>query len=232
MVFDGDADDPPGIHFYTNAADKYDRAANAYLMFPMILYPGRINPKAPLPGLSDIQMAASRDGITWERRFREPFVRPGLDPRNWVDRNPIMGPGILETTPTELSMYYSELLRETDGQARFRRCSLRTDGFVSVEGPYRGWGEFTTPPLTFTGDRLELNYSTAGGGSIFVELQTEDGAPIAGLSLDECNEVFGDTIAGIVSWKDGAGLGAHAGKPMRLRVRLRDASLYAFRFVG
>jgi hypothetical protein len=140
MVFDGDGDDPPGIHFYTNAAAKYGRAANAYLMFPMILYPGRVNPQAQFPGLSDVQFATSPDGITWERRFREPFLRPGLNPRNWVDRNPIMGPGILETAPGELSMYYSELLCETDGQSRFRRCTLRTDGFVSVEGPYKGWG--------------------------------------------------------------------------------------------
>lgn len=232
MVFDGDADDPPGIHFYTNSAAKYHRAAQAYLMFPMILYPGRINPEAPFPGLSDVQMATSRDGIAWGRQFREPFLRPGLDPRNWVDRNPIMGPGILETGPDELSMYYSELLRETEDQPRFRRCSLRTDGFVSVEGPYKGWGEFVTPPLTFAGDRLEMNYSTAGGGSIFVELQEEDGTPIKGLSLDDCNEMFGDKIEGIVSWSGDAGLKAHTGKPVRLRIKLRDASLYAFRFVG
>lgn len=228
-VIESDDDDPPGLHFYTNSGLKYGRAANAYLMFPMILYPERVHPSAPIPGLSDIQMATSRDGITWERRFREPYIRPGLDLRNWVDRNPIMGPGILELAPGELSMYYVELYREGP-DARFRRCTIRTDGFVSVEGPYKGWGEFVTPPLTFTGDQLELNYSTAGGGSIFVEIQTEDGTPIDGLSLDDCNEVFGDKIEGVVAWKDGAALGAHAGNPVRLRIKLRDANLYAFRF--
>jgi hypothetical protein len=232
LVLEADSDDPPGLHFYTNACYKYGRAARAYLMFPMIFYPERINPAAPLPGLADVQLVASRDGVTWERRFREPFVRPGPDPRNWVDRNPIMGAGILETGDGELSMYYSELQREGDGQGQFRRCTLRTDGFVSVEGPYKGWGEFVTPPLTFSGDRLEMNYSTAGGGSIFAELQSEDGTPIQGLSLDDCNEVFGDTIDGVVSWKGDAGLRDHAGKPVRLRIKLRDASLYAFKFSG
>jgi hypothetical protein len=196
----------------------------------MIFYPERNNPLAPYPGLADVQFVASRDGFNWERQFREAFVRPGLDPRNWVDRNPIMGAGILETTPNEMSMYYSELLRETDGKGQLRRCTLRTDGFVSVEGPYRGWGEFVTPPLKFKGDRLELNYSTAGGGSIFVELQEEDGTPIQGLTLGDCNEVFGDNIEGIVSWIGDAGLKVHAGKPVRLRIKLRDASLYAFKF--
>jgi len=143
-----------------------------------------------------------------------------------------MGAGILETGDGELSMYYSELQREGNGQGQFRRCTLRTDGFVSVEGPYKGWGEFVTPPLAFSGDSLELNYSTAGGGSIFVELQEEDGTPIKGLTLDDCNEVFGDKIEGIVSWNGDAGLKAHAGKPVRLRIKLRDASLYAFKFTG
>jgi hypothetical protein len=146
-----------------------------------------------------------------------------------VDRNPIMGPGILELTPGELSMYYTELYREGP-DARFRRCTIRTDGFVSVEGPYKGWGEFVTPPMTFSGDRLDLNYSTAGGGSIFVELQDEGGTPITGLSLDDCNEVFGDKIDGPVTWGGSAKLGTLAGKTVRLRVRLRDANLYAFRF--
>lgn len=232
LVLESDLDDPPGLHFYTNACVKYGRAARVYLMFPMIFYPERVNPAAPYPGLADVQMVASRDGVTWERRFRAPFVRPGPDPRNWVDRNPIMGSGILETGDGELSMYYSELLREGDGQGQFRRCTLRTDGFVSVEGPYKGWGEFVTPPLTFSGDRLELNYSTAGGGSIFVELQSEDGTPIEGLSLDDCTEIFGDTIDGVVNWKGRAELSAHSDKPVRLRIRLRDASLFAFKFGG
>ena len=230
-VIEADEDDPPGLHFYTNSGVKYDRAANAFFMFPMMLYPERVHPAAPIPGLSDIQLATSRNGITWERRFREPFIRPGLDQRNWVDRNPIMGPGILELAPGELSMYYTELYRSGPG-ARFRRCTIRTDGFVSVEGPYRGWGEFVTPPLTFTGDRLELNYSTAGGGSIFAELQDENGTPLEGFSIDDCDEIFGDKIEGEVTWKSGAGLGGHAGKAVRLRIRLRDANLYAFHFAG
>jgi hypothetical protein len=65
-----------------------------------------------------------------------------------------------------------------------------------------------------------------------VELQDEDGTPIEGFSLDDCSEVFGDTIGGVVSWKSSTGLSPHAGKPVRLRVRLRDASLYAFKFSG
>ena len=222
--------DPVDLHLYTNAAVKYERAARTYLMFPMVLYLGRSYPTAPYPGLSDVQFACSRDGIRWQRDFRHPFLSPGRNEENWVDRNPIMGAGILQTAPDELSMYYSELLRSA--ACRFRRCTLRADGFVSVHGPYAGWGEFMTPPLLFEGRRLELNYSTSGGGSILVELQHDPGKPISGFALEDCVEIFGDSIEGPVCWQNGEDVSELSGRPVRLRIRLRDAHLYAFRFSG
>jgi hypothetical protein len=223
-----DDEDPPDLNIYTNAAVKYYRAARSFFMFPMVLYTDRQYPGTPYPGLSDVQFLSSRDGIRWNRNFRQPFLSPGLDERNWVDRNPIMGIGIVPTGPNEISMYYSELLRSKE--SRFRRCSLRTDGFVSVEGPYRDWGEFTTHPLLFEGSRLELNYSTSGGGGIQVEIQNVDGEPIDGFNLSDCPILFGDKIDGAVEWKTKGDLNQLTGEPIRLRVRLRDAHLYAFRF--
>ena len=230
LVVAADERDPKDLHFYTNAAVKYFRAARAFLMFPMVLYPERMeNEDAPHPGLADVVFASSRDGIRWSRLFRKPFLSPDLDPDNWVDRNPIMGHGVVPTGPGEISMYYSELLRSE--RTRIRRCTLRTDGFVSVQGPYSGFGEFTTRPIRFQGRRLELNYATSGGGSLLVELQDQDGDPLEALSLEDCAPLVGDRIDGIAKWKGGEDLSRHAGKTVRLRVRIRDAHLYAFRFV-
>ena len=236
LVVQRDADDPDTLHFYTNAAAKYGRAAHAYFMFPMVLHvtnrgseeTGRQFPGTPSPGLSDIHFLTSRDGIRWERRFRNALISPGPDLRNWVDRNPIMGPGMIQTGAAEISMYYSELFHARE--SRLRRCTFRTDGFVSVEGPYAVWGEFTTRPLTFEGGRLEINYSTSGGGTILVELLDDSGKPITGHTLAECQPVFGDQIEGIVRWKQGEDVRRLSNRPVRLRVRLRDAHLYAFRF--
>ena len=231
-----DTDDPDNLHFYTNAAVKYPWASRSYFMFPMILYvtdlgnveTGRQFPGTPSPGLSDIQFAASRDGVRWERRFRQPLINPDLNQNNWVDRNPIMGVGMLQTGPAELSMYYSELFHVRENN--LHRCTFRLDGFVSVEGPYVGWGEFTTRPLTFAGSRLELNHSTSGGGTILVEVQDEAGKPISGYALADCQPVFGDKIDGVVAWKQGDDVRPLRNRPVRLRVRLRDAHLYAFGF--
>ncbi len=229
LVVTADNQDPTDIHFYTNAAVKYFRADNAYLMFPMILHQDRKHPRSlsSNAGTSEVQFASSRNGLKWNRPFRQAFISPGLDERNWVDRNPIMGQGIVQTGPNEISMYYSELYYSDE--TRIRRCTLRTDGFVSVGAPNVGWGEFTTHPLVFSGRELELNYSTGGGGSVLVELQTPSGEAIQSFALNDCYEIFGDTTAGFVRWKQ-QDLGMLAGKPVRLRVKLRDAQLYAFRF--
>ena len=228
LVLTADEDDPADFHLYTNAAVKYHRAAQAYLMFPMTLYDERHYPTAPFHGLSDVIFASSRDGVSWKRQFREPFISPGLDERNWCDRNPMMGAGIVETGPDELSMVFQELHKAEE--SRFRRCTLRLDGFVSASAPYSGWSEFITPPMTFAGSTLELNYSTSGGGSIYIELQDETGTPVPGFTLDDCSEVFGDLTAGDVAWKGDPDMEALAGRPAKMRVRMRDADLYAFRF--
>lgn len=228
LVFTADEQDPPDFHLYTNAAVKYSRAASAFFMFPMILYTDRSYPGAPYPGLSDVRFAYSRDGIQWERNYREPFLTPGPDERNWLDRNPIVGQGLIQTGPGELSLYFSDLYRERE--SRIRRCTLRADGFVSVDGPYEGWGEFTTRPLLFQGKELELNYKTSGGGAIQVEIRNEQGETLDGFQLEDCLPLAGDRIDGVVQWKSGADLSGLSGKPVRLRVRLRDASIYAFRF--
>ncbi len=228
MVLRPDEGDPVDLHFYTNAAVNYYRASRAFFMFPMILYPERSYPAAPLPGTSEIQFATSRDGVHWKRSFRYPIIKPGLDEDNWVDRNPIMGHGVVPTGPTEISMYYSEFLRSS--KSRIRRCTLRKDGFVSVRGPYNGWGEFTTPAIRFKGRRLEFNYSAAGGGALQVELQDEGGNPVPGFRMEDCPKILGDKIEGVIRWRLGADVSALEGQPIRLRVRLQNADLYAFRF--
>ena len=95
-----------------------------------------------------------------------------------------------------------------------------------------GGGELITHPLIFEGRRLELNYSTSAAGSIRVEVQDAAGAPIPGLRLEDGRELIGDEISRICEWKSGADLGAEAGRPVRLRVVLKDADLYAYRFTA
>jgi hypothetical protein len=227
LVVTADEDDPADLHLYTNAAYRYSRAQSAWLMFPMILHVDRQGNADSYPGLSDVQFATSRDGIVWNRQFREPFLSPDLDPQNWVDRNPVVGPGILQTSPAELSLYYSERLR--DSECRFRRCTIRTDGFVSIHAGYRKWGEFTTPPLRISGNQLNLNVKTSGGGSVVVELQDASGTAIPGHNFDSCDPIFCDQIDRTVTWSGNSKVQI-PNNLCKIHFRMRDAHLFAFQF--
>ena len=87
-----------------------------------------------------------------------------------------------------------------------------------------------TKPLTFDGTLLELNFATSAAGSIRVEIQAEDGKPISGFSLEECPELFGDSVMRTVVWNNNPSLSALAGKSVRLLFELKDADLYSFQF--
>ena len=225
-----DMGEAPVDHLYTNAATPYVRARGIYLMFPKRFVPERtFFNDWPHRGQSDIVFASSRDGRHWDRTFLEAFVRPGLDPKNWHDRAITMGQGIVETSPTELSMYYVEHYR-TD-TCRIRRCTMRPDGFVSVHAPYSG-GKFVTKPLRFRGKHLWINYATSAVGFVKVEIQDASGKPISNFGMQDSTEIFGDELERKVTWGSNASVQALASKTVRLRFSMKDADLYSFRFDG
>jgi len=154
-------------------------------------------------------------------------MRPGLDQLNWTDRNVMAAWGILELTPGEISIYYSQHYRHPS--AHMVRTTVRTDGFVSVSAGYGG-GEFVTKPLTFEGKELAINYSTSGPGEVVVELQDASGKAIPGFAMDDCPPIYGDEIERMVKWNGGSDVSSLAGKPVKLRVKLKDADLYSVRF--
>ncbi len=53
-----------------------------------------------------------------------------------------------------------------------------------------------------------------------------------GFGVGDCDEVIGDEIRRVVTWKGSGDLSSLAGKPIRLRFVLRDADLYSIQFVS
>jgi len=245
------------FELYTNQMQPYYRAPHILLGFPMRYYDRGTNAwelpaMQALPGragraarhkfesrhgiaVTDAVLLASRDGV--KVKFRnEAFMRPG--PRreeSWVygDNFIFWGmlelPSALEDAPNEISFYATEGYWEGDS-TKFRRSTLRLDGFVSAQAPAAG-GELVTRPLIFAGRALSLNFETGGAGELKVELQNPDGTPVPGYALADCFPIFGDHIGFPVSWKGkGTDVGALAGKSVRIRFTLKDADLYAFQF--
>lgn len=219
----------PPEQLYTNGITPYFRAPDVFIGLPMRMVDDR---KAvaghPYPGVTDAVFMSSRDGIRFDRRFLEAFIRPGQDQENWTERSTMPAKGIVQTGSGEISIYYTEHYRHPTN--RLRRATLRTDGFVSVHASYWG-GSVVTKPLTFSGSRLYVNASTSAVGSVQVEILGADGRAMPGYSLGQSVPFYGDGIDRPIRWdrlnRDLRGL---AGKQVRLRFTLHDADLYAFHF--
>lgn len=244
--------DSPEEELYTNGVKPYHRAPHFLLGFPTrYLDRGWSDSMKALPekehresraaasprygtAITEGLFMASRDGVSF-KRWNEAFLRPGIEREGswnyghqYVAWHTVETKGTLDGAPNELSFYATESYW-TGKSSLARRYALRLDGFVSVSAPMGG-GELVTKPLRFAGKVLELNFSSSAAGGIRVEIQDSEGKAIPGFTLDDCPPVFGDSLERVVTWKGGPDLPALAGKAVRLRVELKDADLYAYRF--
>ena len=229
--------DSPAEHLYTNATAPYFRAPHIYLAFPRRFLPWRtisLYQDLILPGASDVVIMSSRDGIHWNRRFLEAFIRPGRDTRNWPHRANTPAWGLLPTAPDEISLYVER--HYTFPSIHVERFVIRTDGFISVNAGYSG-GELVTKPMIFDGDNLVLNFATSAAGSIRLEIQDAQGNPLPGFSLEESPLIWGDEIEHTVRWERTHAkatfdkpLARIVGKLVQLRFVMKDADLYSLRF--
>ncbi len=247
-----DFGDTPAEHLYDNNLVRYHRAPHIWLGFPTRYIDRPWSPTLealPEPDhrlqrkrtmgrfgtvLTEPLLMCSRDARVFHR-WQEAFMRPGLRSQDsWTYGDNFLGWGMIETDSDlpgggkELSMFVTEHYGRGESTT-LRRCTLRLDGFVSVQAPMRG-GELVTHPLTFSGNRLSLNISTSAGGGARVEIQEPDGKPVPGYTEEDCAEIVGDALDYTVRWKHGTGVDSLAGRPVRLRFILRDADLYAMRF--
>jgi hypothetical protein len=176
---------------------------------------------------SDGIFMTTRGGNRYDRTFMEGFLKPGVGLENWVSRTNYPALNVAETGPAEISFYANQNYGQPT--AHLRRYSLRTDGFVALHAGYAG-GEMLSRPLKFSGKILEINFATSAAGSVEVELQDASGQPIEGFALADCQEQIGNEIDRVVSWNKGSDVSALAGKPVRLRLVLKDADVFSFRF--
>lgn len=236
----------PPEQLYVNQVQRYYRAPHLYFGFPARYTDrGWTESAKQLPEreardkraaittrygttVTDGLFMSSRDGKSFHR-WDEAFLRPGLRTRhNWSYGDNYIACDLIETAsgeddqPNVLSLFATESYFTGD-ESRLRRYELRIDGFASAFAPLGG-GELVTKPFVFEGARLSINYSTSGGGSLRIQLLgTGDEA------LAESEAMYGDALDRTVIWTRGDSARA-AGKPVRMRVELKDADLFSFQF--
>lgn len=239
--------DPYDFQMYTNGVFPYPRAEHLFVGFPTRYterkewtknYDQLTNPEErryrmtqgdPRYGLAltDSLFMTSRDGLHWDRT-EEAYLCPGPEEaNNWIygDCYPAKGfavtPGKTPDSDTELSTYMN--CRHWTGiPSEVWRYSIRTDGFVSRHGSYRGQ-KVVTKPFLYRGSRMTINFRTSAAGKAVITLRSEDGR-----ELHTC-DLFGDRVDRPVEFENGSPEELQ-GTPVVLEIELHDADIYSFRF--
>ena len=233
-----DMHDGPDTDLYSNAYTPWP-GADAHLMFPALYQRNR--------DVTEVHMMTSRDGLNWVRPLRRPVV-PAGEPGSDSEGSVYAGCGLVSFRPGETSLpisptrrshnrgFYVEPGAARPEEGRLCLATLRRDGFISLDA--EAVGTCATVIFTFSGGRLEVNAWTGFGGEIRIELadasaetRRSPAEPVAGHALEECDPISGDSVRHTVTWKGRSDLSAWAGTPVRLRLRLRRARLYAIQFV-
>lgn len=242
--------DPPGTDIYVTKVVKYAWAPDTYLAFPSIYfhYAGD-GPEARQilaakerrrgSGVVEVQLAVSRDGLSWTRYPRPAYVGIGDGGAN-RHHEMFMVQGLVRRGnevwqyvtghPGNGVNYHSAWVKSRISPVW--RLVQRLDGFVAAEADYTG-GTLTTKPLVFRGNQLHLNLNTGAVGYAQVGIVNADGSQIPGFGVDDCIYINGDFIDAPVEWMHrGTDVSALAGKPVKLIFRMRGAKLFAMQFVS
>ena len=221
FILGPDLDDPVSTMIYSMNVFPYEG-----------IYLGLAQRYISQPGIGtiDIQLAISRDGIHFERPFREPFLPLG-NIGSW-DRfmiHPMSGPPIAEGD--ELHFYYggrnyrhrpTSIPDEGTPTGSIGMASIIQDRFVAVEASFDG-GTLTTKPFRFEGSQLYVNCNTEFG-ELEIEVCDTDGRPIRNFktTLKGADDTY---IPIEFSNQSLSTLGTQL---VRLKFTIRNAQLFSF----
>lgn len=200
-------------------------------------------------GATDIELMTSRDGLAWERTFRDTLFLP-RDPRpSRFDSRSIYTnatPVILED---EIRFYYGAYSNGTIGGAKLdgkdersgvgmasiprdRFAGVRTKAktaHVTLRQPLENVGQVTLKPLDLAGCKQMHVNADGRQGKVLVELLSEDGYRLRGFAKEDAFPIEGDDIRHAVAWKDKTLADLPAGR-YQVRLHLEKASVFAVTF--
>lgn len=239
-IVEADVLDNPDADIYTNSFTAWPGAESAYLMFPAYYQRAA--------DTTELHLMTSRDGIRWQRPSREPIIPRSDLGRSWAG-GVYAGCGLVTLPSGDWALPIGPVwhTHNQGHHAAGRRASppnwgylclavWRPDGFTSREAETQG--QFTTAPFVYDGGALRINGRTRFGGEIRAELADAmgpDGAagsPFVGRAFEDCDPFTGDAANHLVTWRGQHDISVFAGKPVRLRFRMRRACLHAFQFVA
>ncbi len=238
------------VQFYTNNIVKYYRAKDMFIGIPTRYIDRWESPEnfKQMPNselheirekfhgragtvVTDSALLTSRDGYNFNK-WEEAYLTGGIEGSgNWFYGDCYVCYGLYETEsdtegePNEISFIVPS--KDVLGIAEWWRYATRLDGFISWYSKFNGGngGEILTKPFTFEGSELEINFSSSAMGDMTITVCDEAGNELEGYK--SCR-IFGDNVDRKVKFEKE--LKKLNGKPVRLKINLRDCDLYSFKF--
>ena len=200
-VLESSLSDTPGTEFYYMSGPVINQTyAGLHLGMLGAYYTDLQRPFNPTrsDGLTEVQLAYSRDSVRWQR-CAEPFIARGepgdFDWGGVYCAYPAIKGDQLYFLYTACSTRHGVSSIPSTGLA-----TLRLDGFVSVEAEGFMEGNLTTRPYHWEARALHVNVQ-AQGGTLKVQLQDETGQALEGFACDACDAISEDTIDRQVTWQ-------------------------------
>lgn len=216
--------DPPWVEFHHSPVFYYN---DCYFALLQILN------RAERGGIMDGELALSRDGVHWQRPFRQTFFLPRSS-GNHFDSGSILTNGTPVLLTDEFRFYYggySEGATGADDYSLTTGIGLATlprDRFVAL-CPQQQVGQVTLKLVDLTNYQgLTLNAS-AGQGVIHVELLDEEGRRLPGFTRAQALPITGDRLDHPVAWQ-GVTLAQRPVNQVMVRIYLENAALFAVTF--
>ena len=229
--------------------DELDSPDTEFYHMPVTVYAGlyvgllwifRTNDSTHHP-----ELVFSRDGIHYERNYREPFIQRGghsgeYDASCIYNHAPLVHDDRIYTYYTGANWRsYQTLLELGDrGVGAIGIATTPLDGFVAVEGGKRGYSEMVTRAFGFSGRQLRLNLQAHLADDVLpnecevrVALLTPNHEPLAGFGFEDADPITTTNQAHVVSWRGNSDLSELDGGPIKLHFYFKNAKLFAFQFV-
>jgi hypothetical protein len=238
LVLAPDDLDRPHVEFHTSPVFRH---GDRYFCLNQILDRGTGG------GVIDIELMTSRDGLAWERPFRDRFVL-ARGPAGRFDSGSIFTNATPVILPDEMRFYYGGYSQGATGADDTTHVSgigmarLPRDRFAglrpvarsdqgTLRKPLANLGQVTLKPMNlgrYAG--LTVN-ADASAGTVLVSLLDGEGRRIRGFSAEDCVPVRGDGLRHPVTWRNRREGDWPAGD-VHLRLHLDNATVYALDLHG
>jgi hypothetical protein len=196
-------------------------------------------------GVMDIELMVSRDGIEWERPFRQPYFIP-RSPSAQFDSGTILTNSNLIIHGDELRIYYGAYSSGAIGgganitgdqqSSGVGLVTLPMDRFAGIRSQPEqptpksktppNIGQITLKPLDFAGVGEITFNANAAGGAVWGEVLDEDGYRVPGFDKANSIPLTTDSLRHPLAWKDRKLSDLPPGRH-HLRLHLQQAEVFA-----